>query len=158
MFIIIAAIGKNNEIGKNGGLCFHLKNDMEFFREKTINHKVAMGYNTWKSLPNKLKNRKNIVIYEHDTTGPDKIVHKIDEFINKNKDTNEEIYIIGGGMIYRQFLPYAKKLYLTEIDATDPEATVFFPVFDQSKYDKMIIKEGSEESLKYTINEYRRKK
>ena len=61
-------------------------------------------------------------------------------------------------MIYRQFLPYAKKLYLTEIDATDPEATVFFPVFDQSKYDKMTIKEGSEESLKYTINEYRRKK
>ena len=57
-------------------------------------------------------------------------------------------------MIYREFLPHAKNLYLTEIDATDPSATVFFPEFDRSKYQKKIIKTGSENSLNYKIVHY----
>ena len=154
MFSIIAAIGKNREIGKNNQLIFHLKEDMDFFRKTTLNHRVVMGLNTWNSLPSKLKDRQNIVISPVDLTGPDVVIQDLEQFITDNKDTNEEIFIIGGGMIYQAFLPYVKKLYLTEVNATDPNATVFFPEFDKSKYDKIVLKEGSENGLNFQIVQY----
>lgn len=154
MFSIIAAIGKNREIGKNNQLIFHLKEDMDFFRKTTLNHRVVMGLNTWNSLPSKLKDRQNIVISPVDLTGPDVVIQDLEQFITDNKDTDEEIFIIGGGMIYQAFLPYVKKLYLTEVNATDPNATVFFPEFDKSKYDKIVLKEGSENGLNFQIVQY----
>ena len=154
MFSIIAAIGKNREIGKNNQLIFHLKEDMDFFRKTTLNHRVVMGLNTWNSLPSKLKDRQNIVISPVDLTGPDVVIQDLEQFIAHNKDTDEEIFIIGGGMIYQAFLPYVKKLYLTEVNATDPNATVFFPEFDKSKYDKIVLKEGSENGLNFQIVQY----
>ena len=149
MFSIIAAIGKNNELGKNNKLIFHLKDDMKFFREKTNGHKIVMGHKTWDSLPGKLKNRENIVISRHDFPGPDSVIHDSDRFIEKNKDSDEEIFVIGGGTIYHQFLPFAKNLYLTEIDASDSSATTFFPEFDKRKYEKEIIKKGTEDGIDY---------
>lgn len=157
MFSIIAAVGKNNELGKNNGLIFHIKEDMKFFRETTTDHQVVMGYNTWKSLPGKLKNRHNIVISEEKFTGPDEVVTDLDAFIAKNQTSREEIFIIGGGMIYREFLPYAKNLYLTEVDATDSSATVFFPNFNRSDYRKEVIKEGSENNFNYAFVKYVKK-
>ncbi len=157
MFIIIAAIGKNNELGKNNDLIFHIKEDMKFFREKTSGHKIVMGHKTWDSLPGKLKNRENIVISRHDFPGPDLIVHDSDAFINDNKDTDEEIFIIGGGTVYHQFLPYAKILYLTEVDKMDSEATTFFPEFDKTDYKREIIKKGSEDDLAYSFVKYTKK-
>ena len=154
MFSIIAAIGKNREIGKNNQLIFHLKEDMDFFRKTTLNHRVVMGLNTWNSLPSKLKDRQNIVISPVDLTGPDVVIQDLEQFITDNKDTDEEIFIIGGGMIYQAFLPYVKKIYLTEVNATDPNATVFFPKFDKSKYDKIVLKEGSENGLNFQIVQY----
>lgn len=154
MFSIIAAVGRNNELGKDNDLVFHLKEDMKFFREKTTGHKVVMGYNTWKSLPKKLPNRENIVVSHHKFDGPDEIIHDIDKFIEENKDTDEEIFVIGGGMIYKAFLPYAKTLYLTEIDASDPSATTFFPKFNKSNYDKTLIKKGKENDLTFSIYKY----
>lgn len=154
MFSIIAAIGKNREIGKNNRLIFQLKDDMKFFKNTTLGHKVVMGLNTWNSLPGKLQNRQNIVISPVDLTGPDLVVKDLKQFIADYKDTDEEIFIIGGGMIYQAFLPYAKNLYLTEVSATDPSATVFFPKFDKSKYDKIVLKEGSENGLDFTISKY----
>lgn len=154
MFSIIAAIGKNNELGKNNDLCFRIKDDMKFFREKTTGHKVVMGHKTWDSLPGKLKNRENIVISRREFPGPDAIIHDINKFITENKDADEEIFIIGGGTVYLEFLPYAKTLYLTEIDATDPSATTFFPEFDKSNYEKILIKKGSENGLEFSIFRY----
>ena len=141
MFSIIAAIGKNHELGRNNDLIFHLKEDMRFFRETTTGHKVVMGRKTWESLPGKLKNRENIVISSREFSGPDVIIHDLDQFIADHKDSEEEIFIIGGGKIYAEFLPYAKKLYLTEVDASAPDANVFFPDFNKSSYEKTIIKE-----------------
>ncbi len=157
MFIIIAAIGKNNELGKNNDLIFHIKEDMKFFRKKTDGHKIVMGHKTWNSLPGKLKNRENIVISRHDFPGPDKIVHDFEKFVEENKDSDEEINIIGGGTIYHQFLPFAKILYLTEVDKADSTATTFFPEFDKSEYDKEIIKKGAEDDLTYTFAKYTKK-
>ena len=116
MFSIIAAIGKNNELGKDNKLIFKIKDDMTFFKEKTSGHKIVMGHKTWDSLPGKLKNRENIVISRHDFPGPDQIIHDLDAFIQTNQNTDEEIYIIGGGTVYFQFLPYAQNIYLTEIN------------------------------------------
>lgn len=156
MFSIIAAVGKNRELGKGGELIFHIKEDMKFFRETTSGHKIVMGRKTWESLPGKLPNRTNIVVSSRDFDGPDEIVHDIEEFIAANKDTDEEIFVIGGGRIYAEFLPYASKIYLTEVDAEDPEADTYFPEFDQTKFDHKIIKKGSENDLIFDICLYQK--
>ncbi|MBR5647716.1 dihydrofolate reductase [Candidatus Saccharibacteria bacterium] len=153
MISIIAAIGKNNELGLNGDLVFHLKDDMKYFRETTLGHKVVMGRKTWESLPGKLKDRTNIVISRHDVEGADEHISDIESFITENQDTDEEIFIIGGGSIYAAFLPYAKNLYLTEVDSA-ANADVFFPDFDKSQYKKSIIKKGSENGIEYTFVKY----
>ncbi|MBR3269858.1 dihydrofolate reductase [Candidatus Saccharibacteria bacterium] len=156
MFSIIAAVGKNRELGKKGDLIFHLKDDMKFFRETTSGHKIVMGRKTWESLPSKLPNRTNIVVTSRDLEGPDEIVHDINEFITDNKDTDEEIFIIGGGKIYAEFLPVASKIYLTEVDAEDKEADTYFPEFDKTKFDRKVIKKGSQDDLTFDICLYQR--
>ena len=156
MFSIIAAVGKNNALGKNNDLIFHIKEDMDFFRKTTTGHKVVMGSKTWYSLPAKLKNRENIVVSEEIIPKADKTVSDLEDYIAKNIDTPEEIFIIGGGSIYAQFLPYAKHLYLTEVDES-PEADVFFPEFDRRNYRRKTIKHGNQGELKYTFVKYTKK-
>lgn len=156
MFSIIAAVGKNNALGKNNDLIFHIKEDMDFFRKTTTGHKVVMGSRTWYSLPAKLKNRENIVVSEEVIPKADKTVSDLKDYIAKNIDTPEEIFIIGGGSIYAQFLPYAKHLYLTEVDDS-PEADVFFPEFDRRNYRRKTIKHGNQGELKYTFVKYTKK-
>lgn len=157
MFSIIACIGKNRELGHDNELVFHIKEDMQFFRETTSGHPVVMGRKTWDSLPGKLKNRENIVISRHDFEGPDRIIHDPEEFIKCHKDIDKEFFIIGGGSIYEAFLPYAKHLYLTEVDAEAPNANVFFPKFDKSKYSRKVIKKGKDHDLTFTIVQYTKK-
>ena len=130
MFILIAAIGENREIGHNGDLIFHIKDDMDFFKDTTSDHTVVMGRRTWESMPGKLKNHKNFVVTHQNLEGPDEIIRDIDDFITKHKNTPEEIFIIGGASVYEKFLPHAKSLYLTEISAPYPFADTFFPSFD----------------------------
>lgn len=154
MFSIIAAIGKNRELGAKGDLVFHIKDDMKYFRNTTTGHKVVMGSNTWKSLPGKLPGRENIVISYHPVSGADVTVSDLPSFIATYKDTPEEIFIIGGGTIYKEFLPYATSLYLTEINASAANADVFFPDFDKTKYTKTIIKKGKENDLAYAFTKY----
>ena len=154
MFSLIACIGKNREIGKRDKLVFNIKKDMQFFRKTTLDHTVVMGYNTWKSLPGKLRNRKNLVVSEKPVENADGTISDLDVYIAENKDTAEEIFIIGGGMIYKQFLPHAKNLYLTEVDSSDPDVDTFFPEFNQSKYSKELIKKGKENDLTFSIIKY----
>lgn len=156
MFSIIAAVGKNRELGKKGDLIFHLKDDMKFFRETTSGHKIVMGRKTWGSLPGKLPNRTNVVISSRDFEGPDEIIHDISEFIDENKNTDEEIFVIGGGKIYAEFLPVASKIYLTEVDAGDKEADTYFPEFDKTNFKRKIIKKGSQDDLTFAICLYQR--
>lgn len=154
MFSIIAAIGKNRELGKGGKLIFHIKEDMDFFREMTMGHKVVMGRKTWESLSGKLPGRENIVISSHDFVGPDEIIHDLEMFIDEYKNDNEEVFIIGGGSIYEKFLPYANKIYLTTVDAADPAADTFFPDFERSKYSQKILKKGTADDLTFAISLY----
>ena len=152
-FSIIAAVGKNNELGKAGDLVFHIKEDMKFFKNTTTGHSVIMGYNTWKSLGKKLPNRKNIVVSYEPVEEADATVTDLQDYIVKNQDSREEIFVIGGGMLYKQMLEHANTLYLTEIDAT-AEADTFFPEFDKSKYNKEIIKKGTENGIDFTFAKY----
>jgi len=154
MFSIIAAIGKNRELGYKGQLVFRVKEDMKFFRDTTTGHKIVMGRKTWESLPGKLPRRKNIVISRHEIPAADATISDLHNFIATHKNTPEEIFIIGGGSIYKEFLPYASMLYLTEIDASADDADVFFPYFDKTKYTKTIIKKGKQDDLAYTFTRY----
>lgn len=159
MFIIIAAVGKNLELGKNGGLIWSLPNDLKFFKEKTTGKKVFMGLNTFRSLPKKLPNREHYVLTDVKFESDDDInqVFNLEEFIKQNKDTKEEIFVIGGGMVYRQMLPYSKKMYLTEIDAICNDAQVYFPNFDRTEFERNELYKNSDNGINYTHVEYIRK-
>lgn len=133
---MIAAIGKNFELGKGNDLIWHFKEDMKFFKETTIGNTVIMGRKTFESLPKALPNRRNIVITTNANYHPvgAEIATGIEEALDKCK--GENVFIIGGGKIYTEFLPYAQKLYLTEIEDTCEDADTFFPKFDKGKYAK----------------------
>ena len=136
---MIAAVGKNLELGKNNNLIWHFKEDMKFFKDTTMGHTVVMGRKTFESLPKALPGRKNIVISsnaEYQAQGAT-VVTSVEEALQIAD--NEEIFVIGGGKIYAEFLPYADKLYLTEIDAECEDADTYFPQFNKSEYIKEII-------------------
>lgn len=157
MISLIAAIGANRELGRKGELIFHIPEDMKFFRETTMGHKVVMGRKTWESLPGKLQGRENIVVSRGEVEGADEVVRDLTSYLIEHQHTEEEIFVIGGGMIYRAALPYAEVLYLTEVNAREPGADTFFPDFDKSQYKKEILKEGKENELEYAISKYTRK-
>ena len=133
---LIVAIGKNNEMGKNGNLLCHLPADLKHFKEITSGHTVVMGRKTFDSLPNgALPNRKNIVISRNSNLKIENatVYSSFDYALIKLMD-EDEIFIIGGAQIYSQILPDADKLYLTKIHADFPEADVFFPTIDYHQW------------------------
>lgn len=156
---IIACVGENLELGYDNDLIFHIKEDMKYFKDITLNHIVVMGRKTFESLPGLLKNRKNVVITRNKNINfPNEVevYSSIEEFMEYYKDYQEEIFIIGGASIYRQFLDFCDKLYLTEVHETR-SADVYFPEFDKSLYEKEIVKSGESKTLKYDFTIYRRK-
>lgn len=155
---IIAAIGKNNELGKNNDLIWKIKEDLKFFKDTTMGHSVVMGRNTFLSLPKVLPGRKNIVISDVDIKNNDiEMYRSIKEFLNNYKEYKDEMFVIGGASIYRQFIDLASKLYLTEIDDECKDADVYFPSFDKNDFNKQILSENEENSIKYKHVLYKRK-
>jgi len=155
---IIAAIGKNNELGKNNDLIWKLKEDMKFFKETTMGHPVVMGRRTFESLPSILPGRENIVISTNNINNKKiKLYKSIKEFLASYKDSNKDVFIIGGASVYKSFIDIANKLYLTEIDAIEKDADVYFPMFNKAEFNKEIIKELEENSIKYKHVLYKRK-
>nr|AIA17513.1 Dihydrofolate reductase [uncultured bacterium] len=130
MISLIAAIGRNNELGKGNDLLWRLPSDQKFFRETTKGHTVIMGRKTFESIGGALPNRRNIVITRDKNYKKDdaEVVNSLDEALDLSKTIHDdEIFIIGGAEIYRQALPFADKLYMTHIDAADKGADAFFP-------------------------------
>lgn len=156
---MIACVGKNLGLGKNNDLIFHLPSDLKYFKKVTDGHMVVMGKNTFKSLPGVLKNRKNVVLTSaNQEEFPDgvEIFHSLEDFLKTYKDYREEIFIIGGAKVYKDFLNYANTLYLTEVNQVK-DADVYFPKFDKSLYEKEIIEEKCENNIEYQFVIYRRK-
>ena len=157
---IIAAIGENNELGKNNDLIWHLPNDLKFFKSVTTGKTVLMGRNTFWPLPKVLPNRTNIVITDMDEDYPKEVViyNSIEAFLEDYKNTEEDVFIIGGASIYSQFINIADKIYLTEVAATCDDAQVYFPQFDKEQYEKDIVGQNEDNGISYKHVLYKRRK
>ena len=155
MISIIAAIGKNRELGKDNKLLWHISEDFKRFKDLTSGHIVIMGRKTYESLPEKfrpLPNRTNIVVTRNSnftTINQLIVVGSIEEAIesakSKIQNPNSEIFIIGGASIYEQGIKYADKLYLTLVEKEYPDADAFFP--DYSQFKKIVSEEKHQDDI-----------
>jgi dihydrofolate reductase len=133
---IIAAVAQNNVIGKDNKLLWRLKKDMQWFKKHTSGHCVLMGRKTFDSLGKPLPNRKNIVITSKPSENSEDLIFfkNIEEGISYAKEHGEtELFVIGGGEIYKQLLPKSETIYLTIVDC-EPEGDTYFPVLDYNNY------------------------
>ena len=155
---LIAAVGENLELGKNNDLVWRFKEDMKFFRETTMGHPIVMGRKTFESLPKVLPGRKNIVISTSEIRNEQIELYKsIKDFLLSYQNFDEDVFIIGGASIYKQFIDLASKMYLTEIKASDNEADVFYPSFDKNDWSKEILIRNEENNIKFNHVLYKRK-
>ena len=159
MISIIAAIGKNNELGKNNDLIWDLPSDLEFFKEMTLNHPVVMGLNTYKSIGRPLPNRENIVLTDQLLEDDNLTIYNdINELTEDISNNDKEFFIIGGASLYSYYYPYADKMYLTLIDAEDKEAEVYFPPIDYEEWNTRVIDYNIENGINFDHVEFTRKR
>lgn len=132
MISIIVAIDRNNAIGRNNDIPWHISADLKRFKSITMGHTVMMGRNTWESLPFKpLKGRRNIVISKSMTAVEGMEVAKsVDEAIRMVND--EDVFVIGGEQIYSQTIGHADRLIVTHVDIEAESADRFFPAIDMN--------------------------
>ena len=158
MITLIAAIGKNFELGFKNDLIWKIKEDLKFFKETTIKHTVVMGRKTYDSISKPLPNRKNIVLTKDKNAqiNEDVEVYNDPEKILKDYE-NEDIYIIGGESIYKLFLNKADRIILTEIQESFDKADTHFPNFDKSNFKILKSDFFSENNIKYKRTTYSRK-
>jgi dihydrofolate reductase len=164
---IIAAVAANYAIGKNYGLPWKLPGDSRWFHDKTLDHVVIMGQRTFQSLPHKkpLRRRQNIVISREEALMEDPSLiwmNYPEEAFRIGKEmtqkmSKEELFIIGGGEIYKHFIDRADRMYLTWVHA-EPEADAFFPQFDESLWKRQVIRDYPriDTQPSYTIMQYDR--
>ena len=130
MIIGIAAVSKNNAIGKGGKLPWHYSADMKFFRETTTGHAVVMGRKTWLTLGKPLKNRLNIVLTRDSTIEPQEsllVLNDVDSVISFSKSLTTDLFVIGGAQVYREFLPFIERWLITEVPLIVKGADAFMP-------------------------------
>ena len=136
MITMIACLDMNDGIGTdNGELLFSLPKDMKHFKSATSGKIVVMGRKTWDSLPKKpLEKRKNYVLSRDVTFNPigAKVISSVDEVVKLGK--THDVFVIGGGEIYKELMPYADRLMLTQVHAFNSSATVFFPDFSPKEW------------------------
>ena len=162
MVSIIVAISQDNGIGKDNMLLWHIPEDLKRFKKLTMGQCIIMGKKTWESLPRKpLPGRKNIVLTDVPGELIDQSVtaYSIEDALNKCSD-NEEVFIIGGGSIYRQFMPLADRLYITHIHKKT-EADTYFPEIPDTEWEVTYKEEHASESAEipsYSYVIYERKK
>ncbi|MEA3443148.1 MAG: dihydrofolate reductase [Bacteroidota bacterium] len=157
---IIVAIAENYAIGLNNDLLWHISDDLKRFKKLTTENVIVMGKRTFHSLPKgALPNRENMVI----TDQPGEIIegctmaYSIEDAIEK-MSSEKENFIIGGGMVYKQFLPLAQKLYLTRVHASF-DADTFFPEINFDEWEtleKQEVEAGGKNEFAHTYMVLRR--
>ena len=132
---LIAAAAENNALGKDNQMIWHLPDDFKRFKQLTTGHYMIMGRKTFDSLPGLLPNRMHVIItrQKNFTAEGCIIVNSLDEAIAVCPQ-DEEVFVIGGGEIYRQSIDKADKIELTRVYGTSPEADAFFPEIDTGKW------------------------
>lgn len=141
----IASIGRNRELGKDGQLLWRISDDLRRVKELTTGHPIIMGRKTHESIGKPLPNRPNIVVSKT-TRHIDGcvVVPSIEKALETARELdNDEIFIFGGGQIYQAAFPYIQRLYLTRVEAEDPESDSFFP--DYRNFTKVIEQETREQ-------------
>lgn len=161
MLSIIVAKAKNNIIGKDNKLVWHLPEDLRHFKELTTGHKIIMGRKTFESLGRVLPERKHIIFSQN----PDfkvkdenvEVVHSLLQ-IQELIEGEEEAFVIGGAMIYNFLMPYVKKMYVTQIDQ-EFEGDTFFPVISENVWKEISREKGPKDetnNLDYEFITYER--
>mgnify|MGYP000109057486 FL=1 len=163
MINIIAAIGKNRELGAKNKLLWHIPKDMAHFKKLTLDQVVIMGRKTYQSLPKKyqpLPDRINIVVTrknpntiflrsKQDGKTPLFFFSALQEAIDEAKKFKKEIFIIGGASLYQQAINLTDRLYLTLIDQEFPQADVFFPNYSQ--FEVIDEKKDSDDNFRFSF-------
>lgn len=152
MISIIVAIATNGVIGGDNKLLWHISEDLKNFKRITLGHPMIMGRKTFESFPKALPNRQNIVVTRnpaYTANGAD-VVLSLDEAL-KIASPKDEIFIIGGGEIYRQAMPLADKLYITHVDLS-PQGDTTFPDISSDEWREVL----REPHQGYTFTEYLR--
>lgn len=148
---IIVAIASDGAIGRANDLLWHLPADLKRFKELTTGHTILMGRKTFESLPHgPLPNRRNIIISRSLPAQPGAEVYPTIQQAMEACASDEEVFIIGGGEIYHQLLPNTERIYLTRVQASFPDAEVFFPELDPTEW----IEEAREVYPRDERNEY----
>lgn len=161
MLSIIVAKAKNNVIGKNNEIIWNIPEDLKRFKELTTDHTIIMGRKTFESLGKILPNRKHIIFSQN----PDfrvndenvEIVHSMLQ-IQQYIESKEEVFVIGGAMIYNLLMPYVNKMYVTCIDK-EFDGDAFFPRIDENKWrivEKIQGQKDENNNLDYEFVTYKR--
>jgi len=151
MISFIVAMDKNNVIGYQNKLPWHIPNDLRFFKETTMGHTIVMGRKTFESIGRVLPKRKHIVLTTSKKSFPEgvEVVSNIEEIIQLSKKSEEELFVIGGGVIFKQMLYYADRLYVTVIDESFP-GDVYFPEISKDDWKET----SKEKGVKNEANPY----
>lgn len=156
---LIVAVSENWGIGKDNNLLFYLPSDLAYFKEKTINKVVVMGEKTYLSLPKRPLPKRTTIVITLDKNFKDDnvtIVHSVEELLMVIKTHNaDDVFVCGGGTIYKLLLPYCKLAYVTKVKA-DKEADTVFPNLDKMKEWKLLSKGTPQEEngLKFSFDIY----
>lgn len=158
---IVAAVARNGVIGREGGIPWHIPEDMARFRALTTGHPVLMGRKTWDSLPDRfrpLPGRRNVVVTRNPVWTADgaERAASLDTALELLDDP-ETVFVIGGASLYDQALPLADDLELTEVDL-EPEGDAFFPAWDREAFEEMSRDARvSEDGTPFAFVTYRRR-
>lgn len=162
MLSIIVAIAKNNAIGKDNKLLWHLPEDLKRFKRLTTGHNIIMGRKTFESLGRVLPNRHHIILcndvklnIEDENVEIFDDISKLDKYII----SEEENFVIGGATMYKLLMPYANKMYITEIDK-DFDGDVYFPEINKNEWKETEREQGPEDNendFEYEYVTYERK-
>lgn len=149
MINIIVCKNNFDYIGKDNKMLYHIPKDLAFFKRKTVSHIIIMGRKTFESLPGLLPNREHWVITRDPSFNKARSFNSIDDVLEAI-DPNVDYYIIGGGEIYKQFMPYADCLYVTEVDDFKV-GDVRFPSIDMTKWSLSVSRIDVDEKSNLTL-------
>ena len=154
---LIAAVDKNLAIGKDGKIPWHIKEDLQYFRKNTLNTAMIMGRSTFDSIGKPLSDRQNIVM-TRSPANREGVIEVLDvaSAIKEAKKTSSKISVIGGESVYKEFLPLASKLLITEINITVEGADTFFPAWQKQKWTEESRVKSKENGIEYSFVEYLR--
>jgi|SRR5690554_3958787 len=155
MITLIAAVNHNFLLGKDNNIPWHVQGDLAYFKEQTMHKTLLMGRKTYESLPKKLKGRKIFVLTKQRNYRVEdedvSVIHDVSDLIKTYKQSDKELMVAGGGLIYELMMPFADKLLLSIID-DHQQGDVYFPAIDPSQFE--CVDEINKES--FVVLEYKR--